>query len=188
MIEKMQKENDREVKKRESALKEKESAFEKLRVYQEVYEQLKIDDPGKFREDFESMQEELVRLNRQLSEKAKQMQSKEQKFKLREDELKTQKRKVRICLNEMADWTVNHLNIEALASSNEKSTHLEFELPDKKNKLEASCSALRDQLVKARQQLAAKTIKLVQKQNTLNHEMKESGKLKQEIVRDFKML
>ena len=86
-----------------------------------------------------------------------QMQSKEQKFKLREDELKTQKRKVRICLNEMADWTVNHLNFEALASSNEKSTHLEFELPDKKNKLEASCSALRNQLVKARQQLAAKT-------------------------------
>ena len=71
MLEKLQKENEKEVKRREIAIKEKENAFEKLRVYQEVYEQLKINDPGKFRDDFNDMQEELIKLNKQLSEKAK---------------------------------------------------------------------------------------------------------------------
>ena len=73
MLEKMQKDNEKEVKRREAAVKEKDSAVEKLRVYQEVYEQLKINDPGKFRKDFNEMQDELVNLNKQLSEKSKQM-------------------------------------------------------------------------------------------------------------------
>ena len=55
MLEKLQKETEKEVKRREIAVKEKENAFEKLRVYQEVYEQLRINDPGKFREDFNNM-------------------------------------------------------------------------------------------------------------------------------------
>ena len=66
------------------------------------------------------MQDELVNLNKQLAEKMKQMQSKEQKFKIREDELKTQKRKVTNCLNEMADWTLNYLNFESISTSGDK--------------------------------------------------------------------
>ena len=38
MLEKLQKETDKEVKRRENAVKEKDNAFEKLRIYQEVYE------------------------------------------------------------------------------------------------------------------------------------------------------
>ena len=34
------------------AVREKEQAFEKLRVYQTVYEDLKISDPGKFSTEF----------------------------------------------------------------------------------------------------------------------------------------
>ena len=120
MLEKMQKDNEKEVKRRETAVKEKENAFEKLRVYQEVYEQLKINDPGKFRKDYNDMQDELVNLNKQLAEKAKQMQSKEKQFKVREEELKTQKRKVTNCLNEMADWTITYLNFDAISAGSEK--------------------------------------------------------------------
>ena len=71
MLDKLQKETEKEAKRREIAVKEKENAFEKLRIYQEVYEQLKINDPGKFMEDFNDMQDELVKLNRQLTEKGK---------------------------------------------------------------------------------------------------------------------
>ena len=40
MVEKLSKDIDKESKRREQAVKDKEHAFEKLRVYQEVYESL----------------------------------------------------------------------------------------------------------------------------------------------------
>ena len=88
MLDKLQSDANKEVQRREIAVREKDQAFERLRVYQTVYEELKISDPARFSADYSEMQDELVRLNKSLAEKGRQMKSQESKFKVREDELK----------------------------------------------------------------------------------------------------
>ena len=62
MLEKMSREIDKETKKRENAVREKEQACQKLLVFEEVYDELNIDDPSQFRVDFEALQNELAEL------------------------------------------------------------------------------------------------------------------------------
>ena len=45
MVEKLSKEMDKETRKREQAVRDKDQAVEKLSVYAEVYEALKVSDP-----------------------------------------------------------------------------------------------------------------------------------------------
>ena len=129
------------------AVKEKDRAVERLQTYQTVYEELKISDPAKFSREFNEMQDELVKLNKNLAEKGKQIKSQESKFKVREDELKQQKKRVGICLSLMSDWIVNHLNFETLGND---CRSIELDLPEQRTKIEDACVSLRDQLVKAR--------------------------------------
>ena len=75
MLEKLQSDANKEVKRREMAVKEKDQAVEKLQTYQAVYEELKISDPAKFSREFNEMQDELVKLNKNLAEKGKQIKS-----------------------------------------------------------------------------------------------------------------
>ena len=66
MLEKLQIDANKEVKRREIAEREKDKAIEKLRVYQGVYEELQIKDPAKFSAEFNETQDELIKLNKIL--------------------------------------------------------------------------------------------------------------------------
>ena len=52
MIEKLSRETEKEQKKRELAIKEKDNAIEKLNLYAQVYEALKINEPEQFMRDY----------------------------------------------------------------------------------------------------------------------------------------
>ena len=66
----MSKEIDKETKKREMAVREKDVANEKLSLYQQVYDTLKIADPEQFLHNYEKLQQEVDSLNRQVAEKS----------------------------------------------------------------------------------------------------------------------
>ncbi len=55
MVDKMSKEIDKETKKREMAVREKDVAHEKLSLYQQVYDTLKIADPEQFLHNYEKL-------------------------------------------------------------------------------------------------------------------------------------
>ena len=52
-----------EQKRREQAVKEKADAVEKLNLYAQVYEALKINEPEQFMQDYQSVQNEIVSLS-----------------------------------------------------------------------------------------------------------------------------
>ena len=71
MVDKMSRETEKEQKRREQAIKDKDAAVEKLRVYAAVYDALKINEPEKFLQDYESVQTEVLSLTQKMAEKQK---------------------------------------------------------------------------------------------------------------------
>ena len=63
MVEKLSRETEKEQKRREQAVKEKADAVEKLNLYAQVYEALKINEPEQFMQDYQSVQNEIVSLS-----------------------------------------------------------------------------------------------------------------------------
>ena len=63
MVEKLSKEIEKETKKRENAVREKNETNEKLKVYESVFDELRIEDPVKFMQDFVILQNDFDELN-----------------------------------------------------------------------------------------------------------------------------
>ena len=55
MVDRLSQEVEREVRKRNQALHDREVSLEKLEVYKRVYEELNIDDPARFMQDFANL-------------------------------------------------------------------------------------------------------------------------------------
>ena len=81
MVDKLSKDLDKETKRRETAVRDKDAALEKLAGYTEVYEKLNIADPLQFMQDFELMKVEVDSMSEKIIEKSKLLQARDSKFK-----------------------------------------------------------------------------------------------------------
>ena len=81
LVEKFANDSQREIKKRELAERKQEALAEKLSLWNEVHEQLQIEDPIKFKEDFDFVKNELTKLKKQMADRQKTMQTQETKIK-----------------------------------------------------------------------------------------------------------
>jgi chromosome segregation ATPase len=81
LVEKFANDSQREIKKRELAERKQEALAEKLSSWNEVHEQLQIEDPIKFKEDFDFVKNELTKLKKQMADRQKTMQTQETKIK-----------------------------------------------------------------------------------------------------------
>lgn len=68
MVDKLSKELDKETKKREHAVRDKDQSVEKLRVYETIYEALNIADPKQFMQDFDTMRTDVENLSQKMAE------------------------------------------------------------------------------------------------------------------------
>ena len=114
MVDKLSKELDKETKKRESAIRDKEQALEKLRLYTEIFESLKISEPEIFMANFEQMQTDLNTLSQELAEKTTLLAQKDERFKLKDEEVQAHKALIRQTLETATSWMTDNLSFDRL--------------------------------------------------------------------------
>lgn len=118
LVEKFSLESQKEIKKREIAEKRQDQLQEKLTAWNEVHNALQIEDPVKFKEDFDFVKAELTKLKKQMTDKQKTNDVKEHKLKLKEEEWKSQQVKISTALKAIQVWVPENLNFAAIKKLN----------------------------------------------------------------------
>ena len=118
LVEKFSLESQKEIKKREIAEKRQDQLQEKLTAWNEVHNALQIEDPVKFKEDFDFVKAELTKLKKQMTDKQKTNDVKEHKLKLKEEEWKSQQVKISTALKAIQVWVPENLNFASIKKLN----------------------------------------------------------------------
>ena len=188
LVEKFSSESQKEIKKREVAEKRQDQLQEKLAAWNEVHNELQIEDPIKFKEDFDFVKAELTKLKKQMTDKQKTNDVKEHKLKLKEEEWKSQQVKIAAALKALHAWVPDNLNFTSIkklnrASDKDRERELskrifssDMELRDKdsaSHHLEFLCFMLQESLMRSRQNLQSNSQKILQKHKVLSSEIKD---------------
>lgn len=85
MLEKLSKDLERETKRREAAVKEKEISLETLSAYTEIYNALNIADPQQFMASYEELRSTVTLMTDKIDSMTDELLNKESQFKLQEE-------------------------------------------------------------------------------------------------------
>lgn len=114
LVDKFSSDSQREIKRREIAERKMEALNEKLAVWTEVHSQLQIDDPVRFKEDFDFVRGELTKMKKQMAERQKTADSLQSKLRQKEEKRVTKETKIVGVINTVRVWIAENLSIQAV--------------------------------------------------------------------------
>jgi Arc/MetJ-type ribon-helix-helix transcriptional regulator len=158
---------------------------------------LQIEDPVRFKEDFDFVKNELTKLKKQMQDRKKNDDAREAKLRQKEEKRTTYEAKVVAALRSLAAWIPENLSLAGVKrlgqlSDKDRDKELirvgpEIDLAQS-GPIEQACLALQDVCRSALRTLLSKTSKLLSKQKSLSTELKDGIKIKSEIASDVNRL
>ena len=176
-VERLNREAEREGKKKADALKERDAWRQKFERAQTFFSALEVSDLEEFRAEYDELKKELSRSRKQLAEKTKLLQNKDARLKQRASDARTDQEVFASGVQKLGDWLEAQFKFDAL----NKELPLEWVL-------EPLCDQLHRRLVDARQALSSKLRHVRQRQSEHEAEVAEHKRLRTQIMDDFKRL
>ncbi|CDW71802.1 UNKNOWN [Stylonychia lemnae] len=198
IVERCQKDIDKEAIKKENLLQENQELRQSLVHFQEIYQDLEITDPLQFKNEIDKTRDEIHGLRSEMMEKQKFLKAKEDQIMHRDQEIKEQRQDLQREIKSVAQWVAKNINAKAISEQEdlEITGENEDEL-NNQNDLNISYidpiilkefQKLRNLLINQKTQVQQKFFKQQQRQENLQNELKDAQKIKQEILEDFKRL
>eukprot|EP00347_Sterkiella_histriomuscorum_P005752 403355403 len=203
IVEKCQLQIDKEAIKRENLLQENNQLRLSLQHFQEIYQDLNITDPLQFKQEIDKTRDEIGELKTEMLEKQRYLKSKEELIGMKEAESKEQRIALQKEIKGIYQWIQKHITAKSISAQDELSEEDDEEENDNKiNKqaLDQSTTTfidpiivkefqkLRSLLINQKTQVQQKFLKQQQRIDSMQHELQDAQKIKQEILEDFKRL